>query len=181
MNVEDRTDPLGDGWGEGDPPQGQILHLEKIGGEEVPHQEARGHDAQEQQEREVIGDQGDVAQLGDDHPAEKQKRQSRKDGGVAQIEGRDADLEETVDCREAVDPGGDRFDEETQVPKDNDQQRPMEEKPEKPEPFGAAVDGPFLHDRHFGVPEERPEKEDLQGHPPDHAPNGWRGSPEDCS
>ena len=71
----------------------------------------------DQQEGEVIGDEGDVAQLRDDHPAEKQKRQPRKDGGVAQIEGRDADLEEAVDGREAADPGGDRFDEETQVPK----------------------------------------------------------------
>ena len=87
----------------------------------MPHEEARAHRAQDQQQGKVIGEKGDVTQLRNDYPAEEQKRQSREYGDIAQIQGRDADLKEPVHCGDAADPGGDRLDEKTQVPEYDDQ------------------------------------------------------------
>ena len=76
--------------------------------EDVPHEEARNRDAQDQKEREIIGDQGDVPELRNRHPPQKEKRHRQNERRIGQIEGRNADFEEAVQGRQAVDRAGER-------------------------------------------------------------------------
>ena len=97
-----------------------------------------------------------------------------RSGNVAQIKRRNTDFQKSVQCGKCAHTGDDRFGKKAQMPKHNDQKRPVKHQAEKPEPFGAAVNGPPVDNLHVRIPEQGPKQKDLLGHSSDHAPGPRR-------
>jgi hypothetical protein len=53
------------------------------------------------------------------------------------------------------------------MPQDNYEQRPVKEKREEPEPFGAGINRALIVEIQAGVSEKRTEEENLERHPAD--------------
>ena len=170
VDVKKYADAGGDNGCKSHPTQDDIFYREKIGGIEVSHEQPRNHNSQQQQQGEIVDKQGNVTPPGDDYPPQEQKRQAGKHRGITQIKGRQPDFEKAVQRRNPGNPGGERFDKKAQVTQYDNQQGPVKEEAEKPEPFGAVVNRPPAGYGDGCVPEKGPKQEDLQGHPSDCTP-----------
>jgi len=117
-----------------------MVFISSISTGEIPHEDACNRNAQDQSNGEIIGEKRDVAQLSDDNLLMKRNvnaitiAASLKRMSVWQYQKNRLWLQ-------GHDERTNGLDEETHVPQDDDEHRPMKEKREEPEPLGARIDG----------------------------------------
>ena len=156
---------------EPDQPHGQFLRLHHVHLEEIAHQDPGDHDPQQQEEREIVGDQRDVANLRIREPSKEEIAQRRQDDQAGQVYDRRTHLEEPVQDLHQGHEEHDRLGEEAEVAQQDHEKTVVERNRTQPEKEVRAVYDPLApgrllitDQRNTRVPEERTKRENLQRH-----------------
>ena len=126
MGEEEGADPFRNHRAEGDKTHGQLFDSNDIHLGEIPHGNTGGGNADDQEEREVVGRLGDVVDfLVKDPPSQKEEGGCQKHDAGDEQSGQ-AQLHNAVKEFQPPDAGRNRVGEKPQVPEQDDQERVVE-------------------------------------------------------
>ena len=133
---------------------------------EVAHTDAGADDAHDEEQREIVVGEGDVAHLRVHQAAAEEEQHGHHDEHVGHEQARHAHLHDAVNEFEPGEADRDGFDEEPEVPDEDDQETVVEDQREDPQPFGGEIGSARPHGADFrrGVAEQRTEQQHLKDH-----------------
>ncbi len=97
MDVEDDADSLGDFRIEADKAHGQHFYTHDVCFKEVAHEYSGKRNSEDQEEREIIANEGNITNLGQADSSDEQIGHGAKKKDIGQVEKRYSDLKETVE------------------------------------------------------------------------------------
>ena len=145
-------------------PHGHFLDALDVNAEEVAHRDAGYDHAQQQEQREEVVRQRQVAHARDHDAPDEQERERAHDQKVGEVERRQPDLEERVGAFEGHDGPRHRLQEEAQVAQHDDQHGPVEHERAEPQPLRRAHAEGLALLLGLRVAEQRPEHQHLEQH-----------------
>jgi hypothetical protein len=145
----------------------QFFDNHDVGLDEVPQDDAGGSDSQEQEQGEIVTEQGYVAHLRAQYPSKEQIGQSGQQHEAARVRDRHTYLEKTIQILEQNGERGYRFRKESHVPQKDNEKGVVEGESTDPQPFVGPVNSPALLDLRPRIPEKGTKEKHLECHPAD--------------